>query len=360
MELVIKQIINENDFKDYIKAVDSFNIVNPFYKNLGANLNDLLGDQLHYFILKSEHNTILILMPFLLRKINSDITQDTYFDITSPYGYSGPLFNQNLTKEQLVKFWSLVDDWYRDNNVVSEFIRFSLNDNHNYYSGTLVPTLTNVKGRIMPHTDLWNNFKQKVRNNYRKSISYNLKIQVLRHNITKENVQLFHNIYTQTMTRINASKEYFFSFNYFNNIVELNQGNCLIVFIYKEHIAISTELILISGDTLFSYLGGTLSDYFNTRPNDFLKIEVMKWARDNNINCYVLGGGREDNDSLYQYKKSFFPNDQDVVYYTGRKIINATVYKKLTQELQNQVDAPDNQSNYFPSYRPQYTKVKTK
>ena len=39
--------------------------------------------------------------------------------------------------------------------------------------------------------------------------------------------------------------------------------------------AFSGEIILIAGDTLYSYLGGTLSDYFKYRPNDFLKIEVM-------------------------------------------------------------------------------------
>src|SRR5690606_25672887 len=95
--------------------------------------------------------------------------------------------------------------------------------------------------------------------------------------------------------------------------------------------------------------------YFNFRPNDFLKIEVIKWALENNITHYVLGGGRQNNDGLFQYKKAFFPKDDDAVFYTGRKVINHKVYKKLTKtypfnkkELANLIN---HGQTFFPIYR---------
>ncbi|WP_168155231.1 MULTISPECIES: GNAT family N-acetyltransferase [Mangrovimonas] len=312
-------------------------------------MSELIEEKLRYFVLLDEGDHVLVLMPFLYRKIV--YKTEKYYDVISPYGYSGPLFDCNLPRGYLLLFWQFVDEWYRNHNVVSEFIRFSLNNNCQFYSGTLTPTLTNVKGFITTQENQWKNFKQKVRNNYRRSISYNLKIEIVSPEIDDLKIELFHCIYTKTMTRINAEKQYFHSLEYFKSIINLSQGKALIAFVYFQGIAISAELILISGTSLFSYLGGTLSDYFKYRPNDFLKIEVINWARKNNLCHYVLGGGRTDSDSLYQYKKSFFPNDSDVIYYTGRKIINEEVYNMLNSNLNTEIIAKKNCSSFFPSYR---------
>ena len=73
----------------------------------------------------------------------------------------------------------------------------------------------------------------------------------------------------------------------------------------------------------------------------------------------MLGGGRKDGDSLYQYKKSFFGSDPDIIYYTGRKIINSEVYNQLDTLLNLSVDMDSNTKKdqsqqgleYFPAYR---------
>lgn len=349
MKLLVKKIQNEFDFNEYLKIIESFNEINPFYKIVGANLNELLEEKLQYFILLDEDETVLVLMPFLLRPIRHE--NNVYFDVTSPYGYSGPLFSSNLSRGYLFLFWKLVDQWYIEHNVVSEFIRFSINNNHLFYSGELRSTLSNVKGKIINEKDQWNNFKQKVRNNYRRSLSNNLKIEIVSQEIEDSKIELFHSIYTQTMARINASKQYFYSLNYFKGLINLSKGKSLIAFAYYQDKAISTELILISETTLFSYLGGTLSEYFYLRPNDFLKIEVIKWARENYMEYYILGGGKEDNDSLYHYKKSFFPNDEDAIYYTGRKIINEKMYNLLNSLFNIDTAIEKGASPYFPVYR---------
>jgi len=107
-------------------------------------------------------------------------------------------------------------------------------------------------------------------------------------------------------------------------------------------------------DTVFAFLGGTNAEYFSHRPNDFLRVKVIEWAIQNNKKHYVLGGGIKDGDGLYKSKKSFFPKDDDVVFYTGRKIVNQPIYDELSlcisstyaslgrEELNNQ---------FFPFYR---------
>ena len=107
------------------------------------------------------------------------------------------------------------------------------------------------------------------------------------------------------------------------------RNKIVIAVTYFEDKPISTELIIVNENVMHSFLGGTISDYFNLRPNDFLKIEIIKWGLQNNMNYYALGGSRKDEDSLYKYKKSFFPKDKDVIFDTGRKIINNTFHQKL-------------------------------
>ena len=133
----------------YLKIVTTFDVINPFYAVYGATLTNDLFDTLHYFTFQDDLNNILVLMPFILRKVPYQDGDITYYDVVSPYGYSGPLYNESMSRGYLIEFWKQVDLWYRQYNVVSEFIRFSLNHNHQFYSGILVPTLTNVKGKLL-------------------------------------------------------------------------------------------------------------------------------------------------------------------------------------------------------------------
>lgn len=38
-----------------------------------------------------------------------------------------------------------------------------------------------------------------------------------------------------------------------------------------------------------------------TRANDFLKFEVIKWAKEKGFKNYVLGGGYGTDDGIFQY-----------------------------------------------------------
>ncbi|GAL64907.1 GNAT family N-acetyltransferase [Algibacter lectus] len=356
MNLVYRKIKNKEDLSEYLSKVNLFKEIYPFYKIIVGNIDELNDNQLGYFTLE-ENGNILILMPFRLREIEHKVEGETYYDVISPYGYSGPLYNTNTSRAYLLDFWTQVDLWYKEHNVVCEFIRFSLNNNYQFYSGKLVPTLSNVKGYIMAEEKAqWDAFKPKVRNNYRKAVSNGLRFEITQDSMNLEAVECFHNVYIETMTRIGAASEYFYSLEYFKNIIQRNKDNFALAFVYKDDIAISVELILILRTTMYSYLGGTLADYFNFRPNDFLKIEVMNWARKVGHEYYVLGGGRKDDDNLYHYKKTFFPNDGDVLFYTGRKVVNTKVYKALDKMVNGPKEAGTPKSKissktYFPLYR---------
>lgn len=353
-ELVCFYLKTQADIELYKEYLANFKGYDAFYKTELFNVKNSDVEELKYFILK-KGGEVLVLMPFSLRKIIICDKDTAYYDVSSFYGYSGPLFNNKITDNDLHCFWHLSDSWYEKNKVISEFQRFNLSGNYKHYSGVLKPTLQNVIGKILPNEEeQWNAFPPKVRNNYRKAIANNLEAKIFHEDISDTIIETFHEIYISTMERNMAENNYFFSLNYFKNLISSNPDNTMLILICKDDIPISTELVMLNKNTLYSFLGGTISDYFNLRPNDFLKMEVMKWGRLNGYKNYILGGGRNNEDSLYKYKKSFFPNTDDVIYYTGRKIINEKVYEKLaTLNLKNnyKINELDITNEYFPLYR---------
>ncbi|MDO6491463.1 MULTISPECIES: peptidogalycan biosysnthesis protein [unclassified Cellulophaga] len=350
-------LTNTEDVKRYQEFLYHFNGFDVFYKVELINTGIESNQEKKYFVLKDK-DQVIVLMPFIQRSITINNNMTHYFDVVSPYGYSGPLFTQKINTDLLQNFWVLADKWYRKNNVVAEFIRFNLDGNHINYSGHLLPTLSNVKGLILKDKEQqWTSFIPKVRNNYRKGENNQLTAKIYKGNITLDIINTFHTIYIGTMDRNNADDSYYFSLEYFNEFILKNPTNCALVLIYKENIAISTELILLNKNSMYSFLGGTIADYFSLRPNDFLKIEAMNWGRENNYEYYILGGGRYDFDGLYKYKKTFFPKEKDAIYYTGRKIINNKAYLELCEKLSpvlkesNTKDYLKISEGFFPAYR---------
>jgi lipid II:glycine glycyltransferase (peptidoglycan interpeptide bridge formation enzyme) len=213
----------------------------------------------------------------------------------------------------------------------------------------LEPSLRNVCGKILPEDLQWKNFKPKVRNNYRKAVKLGLRSYVYDSDITEEHISEFYTIYRDTMLRKNAASMYLYDLEYFTNFIFKNPESCSLAMVYYNNIPISTELLLLSGNNVYSFLGGTNADYFTHRPNDLLKICVINWARKRGYSKYVLGGGRFNDDSLYKYKKDFFPKDKDVLFFTGRKVIDQATYDCLVKN--SGFDQIENTTNYFPLYR---------
>lgn len=338
------------EYKRILKKIQPDNPFSCLELILPAKNSD---QELFVFELKNNEDSIII-MPFIKIKIKQSFLNQDYYDISTPYGYSGPFYNTSLEDRYLKLFWNYIDNWYKNNNIITEFIRFSLNCNFRCYTGDLHPTLLNVRGQLNTLEEIWESFKPKVRNNVRKAQSDNLKVKIFFKDIPKEALLEFYNIYIDTMKRNKAVERYFFSFDYFQSFVKNNPNHCALAAAYKDDLAVSTELMLISNDTVYSHLGGTDSNFFASRPNDFLKFEVIKWAIKLNKKYYILGGGRENRDDLFKYKKSYFPNDSDIIYYTGRKVIDEEIMNQLTaftREKDNTIFMNNVKNEYFPIYR---------
>lgn len=131
-----------------------------------------------------------------------------------------------------------------------------------------------------------------------------------------------------------------------------------ILFIYFHAVSdkkiISSELVLISADRVYSFLGGTDRNSFELRPNDLLKYEILLWAKRQGKSNFVLGGGYQPDDGIYNYKLAFAPKGS-VPFFIGRRVLANDIYDRLVKNKIEQLPPPKQEllqnSQYFPKYR---------
>ena len=351
--------------KKYCREIlDKNNINNILYFPEYSMLWELNGDGIaKMFFYECEYG--IVLYPFLIRNINNlkffqqmKITE-IFYDITTPYGYGGPLLksynknNNNLLIEEFTKEFSF---FCKENKIISEFIRFHpLMENHVIFTNRLEIEKMNSVIYVdlsLTEEELWENYKRNNRKNIKKAMRNNIEV------VADEKFEFldeFLEIYYKTTKKSNAKKYYFFPKKLFEFIRTSFNNNFVLFISKKNNKIISVELAVYDKDIIYSFLGGTLSEYFPLRPNNLLKHKLIIWAKEKNIKYYLLGGGYSPEDGIFKYKHSFSKKGiKD--FYVGRKIHNIEKYKLLESEfkkyLLNIYPSIDlKEIKYFPIYR---------
>lgn len=263
-----------------------------------------------------------------------------YYDLSSPYGYGGFIGN--------VSDWDALEiEWNqycREQGYICEFVRFGLFSEYwKNFSGEVVSVTHNVVRDLeMPLDEMWMDFKQKVRKNVKRALQYNLEILA---DPDGKYLEEFLKIYDHTMDRNDAKEEYYFS-NRFFDIINTMKDNHIYFHVLHDGKIISTELVLYGTENCYSYLGGTYREYYDMRPNDFLKYEIIKWAKEKKLKRFVLGGGYGSDDGIFEYKKNLAPNGI-VDFWVGKKIFDKGKYEELCKMRGEDIAL----TGFFPAYR---------
>lgn len=268
------------------------------------------------------------------------IEEGKYFDLITPYGYGGFLFEGD---EELIQ--KCYDEYCRNNGIVCEFVRFNLfTEAWKKYNGEVETKTHNVVRKLnIPLEDMMMDFKHKVRKNIHAAERNGLVVEVCdEDNNTRLND--FLDIYYGTMKRNNANASFYFKKDFFEDLNKM-RDNVAYFYVLDGVRVISAELVIYDENNCYSYLGGTNSDYFYLRPNEILKYEIIKWAYNKKLKNFVLGGGYGSDDGIYNYKLCFDPNGV-YDFYIGRKVFDEKVYNKLCDLKKCKKDA-----EFFPAYR---------
>jgi serine/alanine adding enzyme len=321
-----------------------------FFTSEYGKLNELVesGTSVVYNF-ECEYGTIRHV--FIKRRIDIPVSDITYYDIVSPYGYGGPVIIESNNKEKLIlAYFNEFSDYCSKNNIISEFIRFHLFDNidvRTLFYGETYPLSNNIiRDFELSMDEIWMEFEHKVRKNVKRALSKKLTIEI---DFSGLYLSDFLKIYYATMDRNNARDYYYFTEKYFEELNLNLKGHYAYFHTIIDSKIISTELVLFSDKYVYSFLGGTIAEFYDYRPNDFLKYEIIKWCKETQKEKFILGGGYTKDDGISRYKKGFAPSG-NATFYIGKKIHDQAVYNKLLA-LKTEQPGFDVNTKFFPAYR---------
>jgi lipid II:glycine glycyltransferase (peptidoglycan interpeptide bridge formation enzyme) len=154
----------------------------------------------------------------------------------------------------------------------------------------------------------------------------------------------FYRIYRDTMDRVSASSQYYFSAEYLERFVREVSGTMLI-FCTLGGRAIAAALFVASRGVIQYHLGGTDSGYLKVSPMSLLFDRASEFYSSRCHKLLHLGGGvGAAEDSLFHFKSGF--SNVRSSFHTWRWIVDENAYA-MTCKLAH---APIG-SRFFPAYR---------
>ncbi|WP_018757582.1 lipid II:glycine glycyltransferase FemX [Paenibacillus terrigena] len=295
-----------------------------------------------------------ICYPFLLRKINLDprissqLDTDLY-DITTPYGYGGPLSNitdEDEKRHAFENFGSIFHEYCIENNIITEFVRFHpmLKNNVDYraVNPTFVRNTIYIDLRCSVE-EIWERFSKNNRNRIRRSQRENLMIK----HTDRGGIDNFTKLYYSTMEKKQANDYYYFSPQFIMNTLTFLKGSIELIEVQCGNQVIASSLFMYYNDFVHYHLMGSDKQFLSACPVNFLIHYAVLWAKEKGFKFLHLGGGYEGDDNLLRFKKGF-NTGEPADFYIGRKIHCNYTYNMLLNKLQCK---SQEQEDYFPAYR---------
>lgn len=298
------------------------------------------------WVLNSPHGRISY--TFIKRKIESETEQD-YYDITTPYGYGGPVVLEVNDKVALLaEFEQAFKEYCQAENIVSEFIRFhpileNATDFKTVYQPIYLRQTVGTSVDPEGQTPLLE-FNQSTRKLVRRAEKQGVTYRVV---TAPENLDDFLAIYYATMDRNQADTFYYFDRAYFEACVAVFKENLVLIEVSLADKVIGACIYFRSGKVLHEHLMGSLTDYLSYSPVYVLKHAAVQWAAEEGIELIHYGGGlsNAEDDPLFQFKRKFTKSTL-FDFYIGKKIHLPEVYDQICQSKGISSDDP-----FFPAYR---------
>jgi hypothetical protein len=295
--------------------------------------------------------TYTIALPLLLREV-----EHNWRDATSVYGYAGPVCSHRAIPASVVaRFHSALTERLRQLGVVNVFSRL-----HPFFAQR--PLLAGL-GECQPMNrtvsiDLTLDPAQQ-RFKYRKGVKRGINklrkrgLTVFR-DVNGIHLDDFVRIYHETMYRVEAVDQFFFSPAYFKLFWETLRSRTNLFVCLDAGRPICAGLFMTCHGIVQYHLGGTLNEALKLAPMKLLVDEVRLWGSAQGYHTLHLGGGTsaDPDDSLLHYKLGF--SDETHEFSAWRWILCPDVHDRLCAAKAQWNDRHELQAahaDFFPAYR---------
>jgi len=291
-------------------------------------------------------------VPLILRTL-FDGTKDA----TSPYGYSGAHAAPSLSPSQVQEAWSATVRCLQELGVISLLLRQS----------PLVPQASELPGLhpvvsghptiVLEPTDsdsAWSAMEGACRNKTRKALKNGYTGEVRPATGTDlAPGSDFRRLYEQTMQRLDAVPVYFFSTRYYEELLGGLGPNLLIAEARDQGGAVvSSTLLMRHEHRLHYHLAGSNMADARMGSNNLMLWTATRYAIEQGLSQFHLGGGISQRDGLFSFKSSF--GGRELTYNVSAMIVDQQLYARHTKRRANELNTTTESllaTEFFPAYR---------
>lgn len=334
------------EWKEVLGAADHDFYHLPCYSTLSA----LPDERARGFLAQEAGHRLLI--PFIQRPVPAELTNEPLFDLTSPYGYPGPIATRGAPAAFITKALAAFSEALKEENIICSFVRLhTLLNDPDHFSG--IGELVNHGPSVfidLTHSadELW----QQTRRGHRRDL---VDLQKRGYEIIMDDwtrLDDFIKCYYESMERVKASAFYFFSKSYFEGLRRcIGEDRIHLCLVYRDGDIACAGLVTEMGGLCQYHLSATADDHLQDHPSKLMLHYLRGWLKERGNRIYHIGGGVGSlRDTLHLFKTGFSPYAAD--FYTWRLISNAEAYDRLLDrwcELSG--SEPVKEDEFFPQYR---------
>ena len=350
------RLYSTKDKSTWDKIVLSFTDYDAFWLSGYAKSFEIHGDG-KACLLYYEKNGLRAIYVYMKKDLadidifSNDIQKEMYFDIKTPYGYGGFLFDGETSDSNLKEFKNSYITFMKQNNIISNFVRY-----HPVIKNAVIMKRFNevtdlgntISMDLTSKEIIWANIIPKKRNGIRIAERNGV---IIKHSKDKTLFNTFTKLYNATMDRDNADGYYYFKQRFYDSINENLYNNHEIFYAEYEGKIIVMSLILFANKTMYCFLSASDFMYRKLSPNNLLLYKVACWGFEHGFSSYHIGGGvGSSTDNLFKFKKGFNRNSVEN-FSVGKEIYNKKVYDYLIKIRVEKDNKFNKESTFFPLYR---------
>jgi hypothetical protein len=329
----------------------------PEYLAIEANRLDAIPEA----FLATDDDKIFF-VPYLMRQCDRKLLPNSstkpVFDVISPYGYPGFLYNQAASSDP--DFLELVADelksWFAKKDICSAFFRLHpiLNqDILNIFSADTFDFTDNGETVAVDlrqsEAQIWSNTRSSCKHRINQCKRRGLAAKIVD---SQQYLPEFMEIYQETMDRLAAKQSYYFETEYYRNLFRLNNKAHLSIVEFEGE-TICSGLFLEHKGIVQYHLSGTKNDFLRLTPMTLLLHFIRLWAKERGNSYFHLGGGLGGGkDGLYNFKAGF--SKLRYKFFTLRLVSDRQNYDRLVDYRAKSLNTQPQQlldSGFFPAYR---------
>ena len=322
-----------------------------------------------------QHDAEVFFLPYLIRdcdyrsvRVASRSENNPVYDVISPYGYPGMLVSLAGQNPQFIdRCLQTIYRYWQERNICSAFLRLhpilnsylvdrSSSDRQESHQEIEVTERLHLRGDVVI-CDLTNDLEdiwKQIRSSHRTKINKLKRSGFIVKMVPIDRyLDIFIDIYRETMNRVNATPSYYFTQDYFERFVNILGDGVQICVVEIDGQIIAASLITEFSGIVQYHLGGTRTEFLPYSPTTIVFDYVIKWAKQRQNRYFNLGGGLSgQQDSLYHFKVGF--SDSTRSFATLETIVDRQLYDRLTAQRAESLGLTTSalsNTPFFPAYR---------